>query len=571
MVSRLSVLTIVAVTTVAAVGAAQIPTQRQTGPRPGAPMVLVATPYTVNVEDSSVAVRAGVGLRERIRRNSGRDYAIVSRDKMNEALETYGYPSDALLNTREAGTLAIRSGSRMLIYPLLTRNNTGGHRLTARFTAVGSSYGAGHVVTVERSSGERPEAMGERAADDLRTAFRAMNTALECYNNAATDQNKAIAAAERATREIPNFGAAEFCWGEILRSRDSMSTQALTHYQNAVKSDPMALEAYARMGSIYHMRGDSSQVITTYQTMLEVDPLNQELRENAFKLFQIYGRPTAAEEVADAGIKRDPNNTDWYDLKSNACLMQEKYSCAIDELERLWTVDSTRADSSFFSKITYATLNGADTTRFIKWAQLGVERYPEHQEILDAASRAYVMSGDPERAIAISLKLFEKNPYDLNPILRTANALAESGEPMRVLELVEVVKSAEDEDGSNTLGQILVNSASQMANDSPAEADTLSQAALDVGTTNPLLISYANYFIGRNMFDQVRVLSQSVRQSRNCEDARAYLGVLERAKPALEAAGQSPNEAIRGFSAQTLGPVNQELGVVPDMITSFCR
>ncbi len=570
MLSRMSALAVLAISTIAGSAAAQIPSRVSSGPRPDAPLLLVATPFTTVAEDSSAAVEAGIGLRERLRRNVGRNYNITSREKMNEQLANSGYPADALLDQHSARTLASRGSASLLIYPTYQRSQ-GGHRLNARLTMIGATTGgAGHVVSMPLAD-DSPRKLGERVADEMRDPLRAMTYARECYNNAAGDQDKAIAAAQRAIKEVPNFGAAEYCWGEILRSRDSTSTEALAHYQNAVKSDPMSLDVYGKMGSIYHLRGDSANVISTYQTMLQVEPLDQVLRERAFQLFQIYGRPSAAEEVADAGIQRDPFNTDWYDLKSNACLMQEKYDCAIDELERLWQVDSTRADSSFFSKITYATWNGSDTTRFIAWAIKGVERYPNHQEILEAATRAYALQGDADNAIASVRKVLEINPYDLTPLLITANSLAEQGMPERVIEFIPLVKESADEEAMNTIGQILVNAASTVAGESPAKADTLSQAALDAGVTNPVLVAYANYFIGRNMFDRVRTLSASVRESRSCEEARDYLMVLNRAKPALEGAALSTNVQIQEFAAQTIGPVNQELGVVPDMISTFCN
>lgn len=573
MLSRLSTLSVLAIVSVAGSAAAQIPSRASTttGPRPNAPLMLVATPYTTVADDSAAAVDAGIGLRERLRRNVGRDYNITTREKMNEQLGNSGYPADALLDQLSARTLASRGGASLLIFPTYQRVQ-GSHRLNARLTMIGATTGgAGHVVSMDLGSGESPRKLGERVADGMRQPLRAIAFARECYSNAANDQAKAIAAAERAIREVPNFAAAEYCWGEILRSRDSTSTEALAHYQNAVKSDPMSLEVYGKMGSIYHLRGDSANVISTYQTMLQVEPLDQVLRERAFQLFQIYGRPGAAEEVADAGIQRDPFNTDWYDLKSNACLMQEKYECAIDELERLWQVDSTRADSSFFSKITYATWNGSDTTRFVKWAVMGVERYPDHQEILDAATRAYALQGDADKAIDAVRRLVAINPYDLTPLLITANTLAEQGVPERVIDLVPTVKESGDEDAMNTIGQILVNAASSVAGQNLAKADSLSQAALDAGMTQEVFVTYANYFIGANMFDRVRTLSASVRQTRSCEEAREYQAVLTRAKPALEAASQSTNEQIRNFTASTIGPVNQELQAIPEMVAAFCN
>ena len=570
MLSRLSTLSLVAVATFSSTAAAQI-TTRQTGPRPNAPLLLVATPFTPVAEDSAAAVEAGVGLRERLRRNLGRDYAITSREKMNEQLINFGYPADALLDQHGAARFASSGGASLLVFPTYQRTNPG-HRLNARLRMVGATTGGtGHVVSLALNPGEKPEDLGERVADGMRTAFRAMVHARECYNNAASDQAKAIAAAEKAVAEVPNFGAAEFCWDELIRLRDTTSLEALAHFEKAVQSDPMSLAAYEKMGSIYHLRGDSTKVVTTYQTMLQVDPLDQALRERSFQLFQIYGRPSAAEEVADAGIQRDPNNTDWYDLKSNACLMQEKYSCAIDELEKLWSVDSTRADSSFFSKITYAANGGNDTTRFVKWALKGVERYPDHQDILNAANRAYGITGDADNAIASARKLMVINQYDPSPVNRTVVLLGNAGQAERIIEFLPVVKDAQDEDLSNNFAGVLVNAASQIVTTNLPKADTLSQAALDAAPTNPALLSYANYFIGLHMFDRLRTLNTSVRASRNCQEARDYLVVLQRAKPALEAAALSTDERIKSFTAQALPPVNQELVAVPEMISSFCR
>jgi tetratricopeptide (TPR) repeat protein len=573
MLSRLSSLSLVAVTVFAVPVGGQIVRNNSNpnAPRPNAPLLLVATPYTPIAEDSAAAVEAGVGLRERLRDRAGRDYNITTREKMNEQLVNFGYPHDALLDHVGASRFATSGNASFLVFPTYTRTNPG-HRLNARVRMVGALTGvAGHVVSIPLNPGEKPKDLGERVADGVRPALRALSSARECFNLAATDQAKAIAAAQKALSELPNLGAAEFCWGEILRLRDTTSTEALAHFERAVQSDPMSLGTYEKMGSIYHLRGDSAKVITTYQTMLQVDPLDQALRERSFQLFSIYGRPSAAEEVADAGIRRDPNNTDWYDLKSNACLMQEKWSCAIDELEKLWTVDSTRADSSFFSKITYAANGGNDTTRFVKWALKGVERYPDHQDILNAANRAYGMTGDADNAIASARKLMVINPYDPAPVNRTVVLLGNAGQADRIIEFLPVVKDAQDEELSNNFAGVLVNAASQLATTNPAKADTLSQAALDAAPTNPALLSYANYFIGLNLFGEIRTLSTGVRASRSCEDARRYQAVLQRAKPALEGAALSTDERIKSFSDQALGSVNSELGVVPDMIASFCR
>lgn len=578
MLSRLSTLSLVAATAFSGVTAAQIPNRVRdpNAPRPGALVMLVATPYTPVAEDSAAAVMSGVGLRERLRRLVGRDFNITTRETMNTQLGNSGYHPDAMLDQYSASTLASKGGASLLIFSTYQRANPG-HRLNSRVRMVGATNGvAGHVISLPLAAGESPEKLGERVAAELRPALRALADARECYNSAASDQAKAIAAAQKAIAVVPNLGAAEYCWGEILRSRDSVSTEALAHFERAVQSDPMSLGTYEKMGSIYHLRGDSVKVISTYQTMLQVDPLDQELRERSFQLFQIYGRPSAAEEVADAGIQRDPFNTDWYDLKSNACLMQEKYSCAIDELERLWTVDSTRADSSFFSKITYAANHGNDTTRFVKWALKGVARYPDHQDILNAANRAYGITGDADNAIASARKLMVINPYDPAPVNRTVVLLGNAGQAERLLEFLPVVKDAQDEELSNNFGGVLVNEASKIGTGQTPDlvkAALLSQAAIDGGVTTPATLAYANYFVAANLMGQISPMSRAVREtSRTCEQVRAYKDLLDKAKPALDAAALAPNEAIKTYVTETALPgVGTELTFVAQLLPSVCR
>ncbi|MCA9721525.1 MAG: hypothetical protein KC489_03800, partial [Gemmatimonadetes bacterium] len=51
-----------------------------------APPLLVATPYTASAADSAAAVEIGIGLRERMSKSVvGRDYNVITREKMNEA------------------------------------------------------------------------------------------------------------------------------------------------------------------------------------------------------------------------------------------------------------------------------------------------------------------------------------------------------------------------------------------------------------------------------------------------------------------------------------------------------
>src|SRR6185369_11605744 len=109
----------------------------------------------------------------------------------------------------------------------------------------------------------------------------------------------------------------------------------------------------------YQVKGDSAATIETFKQLLRVSPTNEPLRKEAFGLFQRYGRPDAAEEVADEGIKLDPANADFWDLKFGACIVQqkpEKNKCAVEALEQVYALDSTKADTTFYTKMTFAVM-----------------------------------------------------------------------------------------------------------------------------------------------------------------------------------------------------------------------
>lgn len=573
MLSRLCMVATLSVATVGGALTAQIPTRAQSL-NANAPRMLVATPYTTRADDSASAVAAGHGLRERLTRHIQRDYRVVTRQQMNEALATFGYPPDALLEYHAARTLAQQVTAPVMVMPRWLPADGGRHRLTARLIATGTSRGAaGHVVSVTQASDQDAEDVGEEAADALRQVVRAYADAAECYDNAATDPGKARNAAQKAIRDVPNFGPAEYCLGALAQKGDSTSQEALQHYMNAVQGDPQSIPAYAQMASIYFLRGDSAQVISTYQTMLEVDPLDQTLRENAYKIFQAFGRPSAAEEVADAGIARDPANTDWYDLKSNACLVQEKFGCAVEELERLFEVDSTRADTAFYSKITYAAGLAADTAAYVKWASKAIEKYPDHQPLLEEAARAYGWAGDGENTIAVTRRLLAIDPENTEYVTNAIVRLGEAGRAQEAIEFLPMVQQSGDPDLQLNFASVMVTAAQRAAQaDNRALADTLAQAALDAGTQDPRIVPVANYFIAIHLASQIQSMSTAVRaDNRSCAQVQEYQRVLQRAKPALEAAQATTNAAIKEFVDGFIGPVNQELNFVRQLLPTVCR
>jgi hypothetical protein len=542
---RVFSLSLAALVTVASSSSSQIMVRRGSlAASSNAPKMLVANPFTANQADSAAAVAIGNGLRERLTRHVGRDFSVVTREQMNAALAEWGYPADAILNQVTSTTFAIKVPARTMVQSQLTRNPGGGFALSARL--IGTNEAAGFLVSMNQSAGTKLEEFGAQVADLLRPGIRALGEARGCIEQAATKPDKAVEAAEKALKLIPNHGLAEFCLGALAAKEDSTSAEALRHYRNAIIGDALSVEAYRQIGLIQQYTNDSTGVVETYQTMLRVDPTNQLLRDNAFGLFQRYGRPEAAEEVADEGIKLDPANTDWYDLKSNACLAQGKFDCAVRELEQVYAIDSTKADTLFFKKIVFAAQQVPDTAAYLKWTRMG--------------------------AIAVTRRLVVLDETKTDAVLRVTQGLVNSGAAERSVEFVATIREfGSDQDKADFAGLML--QAAQPLISNAENRDTkrvmaLSEAAWATGTTEPARTEAANFFLGLAAYLEIAGIATDARAS--CQLAREEQVLIQKALPALRAAVAASNQQIATQAKQYLPVVEQEATAVTQVIGQIC-
>ncbi|HEX2609950.1 MAG TPA: hypothetical protein VHK68_02990, partial [Gemmatimonadales bacterium] len=136
-------------------------------------------------------------------------------------------------------------------------------------------------------------------------------------------------------------------------------------------------------------------------------------------------------QVADEGLKLDPNNADLHDLKSNACLFLSDFKCAVDELETVYSIDSTKADTLFFSKISVAAQEGKDARRLVKWAQIGNRKYPNNPTLLRYLNTGYAMSGQTDSMISVANRIIAKDTTEtgVEAALAAAKALILPPEP----------------------------------------------------------------------------------------------------------------------------------------------
>jgi tetratricopeptide (TPR) repeat protein len=570
---------------------------RPTSQVASAPRFMVANPFAFSAADSAPAVAIGSALRGEMKEVVGRDFTVVEQTQMNDALTQYGYPKDAILSPALAVTLAKNIQARFLVSSTMAKGEGNRYSVTARLTGVNDD--AGNVVTLTQNAGENPAAFGKRLADALEPAAKSLLDAKGCVDQRATKPDKAVDAANKAIKVLPDHGLAHYCLALISQDKKAPREEVVKHLQSAVKGDPLSLPGWTALATQYQQANDTANTLVAFKQMLRVAPTNQKLREELFKYFLQSGHPETALEVADEGLKIDPYNADLYDLKSNACLFLSNFKCAVDALETMYATDSTKADTLFFTKISAAAAEGEqpDTLRLLKWSQAGVRKYPDNPTLLGYLNRAYAMTGQVDSVVAVTNRMLAKDTTAVDQALAAAQVLmtppaagpaptgttptstptatpadtsaARRGRPKEALPFLEYAIRYGDAQAKENAAALLYTGAAPLLQQPQDLAGASELLRVAVKNANPSGKVYpaSNYLLGLATLFQVPQLDPQAEKAKSCDLAKQMDTLLTESETALTA-GRTANPDA---SDKNLGIIKQYKPRVASMQKAYCK
>lgn len=367
---------------------------------------------------------------------------------------------------------------------------------------------------------------------------------------------------------MPDQGLAHLCLAEIAIAQKKPRPEIVTELTAATKGDPLSLTSWTLLAEQHEQAGDTAAVVADFKQMLLVAPGNQKLREGIFKYLLQAGKPNVAREVADEGLKIDPNNWELYDLKSNACLFQSDFKCAIDALAKAYAVDSTRADSSFYKKIAVAAAQQPDTAQLLEWSQRGLRKYPTNVELLGYAEQAYLLTGQTDSVVAIAKRLLEADPTQLDPALAAIQALATAGKIAEAQPLIEMVETKGSPQQKEQLSAILANAALPLLQkqDYVGAAD-LSRQCVKSADPKGRIIGSCQLIFGLAAFQSAATMDAETEKSKSCDMAKQEDALVNEAEVALTAAKATRPDAVE----KPLAAVPQFKARTASMIKSYCK
>jgi tetratricopeptide (TPR) repeat protein len=441
--------------------------------------------------------------------------------------------------------------------------------VTARLAGVNDD--AGNVVSMAQNANETPDAFGKRLAEALQPAVKSLGDAKACIDQRTAKPDKAVEAANKALKTLPNNGLAEYCLSLLAQDKKAPREEVVKHLQASTKGDPLSLPVWTALATQYQSANDTANTLEAFKQMLRVAPTNQKLREELFKYFLQSGHPETALQVADEGLKLDPYNADLYDLKSNACLFLSDFKCPVDALETLYATDSTKADTLFFTKISAAAAEGEkpDTARLLKWSQVGVRKYPDNPTLLGYLNKAYTMTGQTDSVVAVTNRLMAKDTSAVVPALSAAKALIDAKRPKEAVPFLDYAIKHGDPQAKENAAALLYTGAApllQQPQDLQGAAELLRMsvaAANPAGKVGPA----ANYLLGLATLFQVPQIDPQAEKGKSCDLAKQEDALLAEAETALTAGRNANPDAVD----KNLGIIKKYKPRVAAMMKADCK
>jgi tetratricopeptide (TPR) repeat protein len=554
--------------------AAQIPNNSRIGNQPVTPLpkLMVSNPYARRSEDSATSVQIATSLRNRMERVASGTYQVVTRAQMNEALVEYGYQPDAILQLPVQRQFASAVNARVLLSTNLAQSQAGQVTITARL--IGLNDDAGTVVVATRGSGQNLDAFGTAIADQLQPVIKASKDAKACVDQRTSDAKKAETSARRALQTNPKNGLAHLCLAQLASDRKAPSDTLIAMLNRAIEGDPQSLPALVMIAKEYQTRGDTARLVTTYQQMMVAAPTNDQLRKEALQFFLGVGRTDAARKAAEDALALDEYNPELYDLMSNVCIFENNYKCAVDALESLYAIDSTKADSNFYMKIAAVASQPSespDTVRLIRWAQAGVTKFPTNSTLVSQLLGAYALRSEVDSMVAVAQSLLKIDTTNVAPALLVINELAKQDRVADALPLIDVVKLRGTPEDKENAAIVLVNAAFkklQQPQDLPGAAELARSArGMIDSTTSTRAWPNASYALGLATVIQISNMDAETEKQKSCEMARQEDTLLQESLGALTAGRSVDTTRVD----QYLGYLNSLKPRTASMIRAYCR
>ncbi|MEP7325400.1 MAG: hypothetical protein ABI836_05565, partial [Gemmatimonadota bacterium] len=191
-----------------------------------------------------------------------------------------------------------------------------------------------------------------------------------------------------------------------------------------------------------------------------------------------------------------------------------------------------------------------DTTRLIRWAQAGVNKYPTNITLMNQLLGGYAMKGPMDSTMSIARKLIDLDTTSAAPVLLVLDQLAKQDSIMKAVPLIPLIAKRGSTDDKENAAILLVNAAFKILQQSAdsgitdtvrlGRAAEVSRLAIQLADSTGRAWPNANYALALSTVFEISKIDPEAERQKSCDLVRREEAIVQEALVALDR-GRSGN------------------------------
>ena len=553
----------------------QEPAQRGGPPGQDTPWILVTTFAS---SERQLGVQAADELRKRLQvEHSAKELAVITRNNVNNTLETSGYRPDSSLSTSDLMELSKQLHGEYVVDAKVAKAGQGVKVEARLLMRAGQQIVAQPLPMAEgRDVGDAAKLVEKSISEALKQipAYKECLAALRAakYDEAATRARAAIGA-------YPNAAWSRVCLLNAYTLNKNTSPDSIVSVSNQILAiDPNSLLALSNLADAYKSKGDKDKAIEINLRIYRLDPSNQSIAQSIVQELAQSGAPDKALPIIDSLMASNPGDPGMIKTKWLLQLRVGKFKDALKTGEELVKVDSAAANVDYFNRQIGAAQSDSNNAKITEYASKASKKFTREISFPLLLSQTYRRTGQLQEAMQAATKATVIDPRDTRGwqlAIVTANDL---NQPDSALAMAQRALAA-GADRSQIAPTMLapVSAAVKKAQASRTRADwqdALKVAELVDGVAaspeTKFFIGVSSFQIAADILTGVQPLVKSTKaadKTAACSGAKDAEGYLAKTSIAMPAGGKV-DAAVAG---QILGNVANYNDFVSQVKRAFCK
>lgn len=196
-------------------------------------------------------------------------------------------------------------------------------------------------------------------------------------------------------------------------------SRAYELYNEALKKDPLNDAAYFEVSKLYIMDGNYRRGFQNAQKAAQLDPENPYYQILLADIHILQNEVDKAKMIYEQLAGSEPDNKDFQEKLLSVYLYNEDYDKAIELISHIELISGFSQEYSIKKQQLFIELGRLDEA--IKEAEKMIGFFPEETVFYEFLGDLYVLTGKPEKAENVYLRLIDEDPDNFRVLLLLAD------------------------------------------------------------------------------------------------------------------------------------------------------